>query len=554
MAPTLSKQEQVSEYIRCKNSFEYFSEHYILIELPGGDVNFNMYKRQKEMIHLLEEVKYLITLKSRQTGISTTLQAYCAWLVTFFDNVVVGILSKDSGEATSFARTIRSMVEKLPSWMSPGFSKYTEQTFITKKTSSKVISATVNPQEPTKTLRGKAITFLVIDEAAFIQKIDEAWESIAPALSTAQKGARKANIPYGTAIVSTPNKTNGIGKFYFEQWSYANNAIAPDSISNTLFRPIVVHWKDIPELADDPYWYSNTCALFNNDPRRIKQELELQFIPVGGSFFDENICSLLQENTQDLKPKQIFKLFNGEIWKYQDPIPGKYYIIGVDTASEYGKDMSAITVWDYETLDQVWEYNGKLPVTDFCKVVHYVCGEYSNAMVVVENNSLGNQVAESVDFSPYMHMLYKEKRGEQMVRGVSTNAKTRPLMIDAMYSYVTQFPGMVKSKRLALELVGLVTKSSGKVEGDDGCRDDLALTLAFCMYVRKYDPPLMLSYEKQTDGMLEKIMNMNYGNSVFDESSNNDDINARVMKKVKDDMFEDKTNNYFNILDFYSRS
>lgn len=547
----MTKQEQVAEYIKCKNSFEYYAENYVLIELPGGDSKFFMYKRQKDMIKQLESDKYLITLKSRQTGISTTLQAYCSWLVTFFDNVVVGILSKDSGEATAFARSIRSMVEKLPPWMNPGFSKYTEQTFITKKNSSKVISATVNPQEPTKTLRGKAITFLVIDEAAFIQKIEQAWESIAPALSTSQKLARSAGIPYGTVIVSTPNKTNGVGKFYFEQWSYANNNLAPGSDATTLFRPIIIHWKDIPELADDPHWYSNTCALFNNDPRKIKQELELQFIPVGGSFFDENTCSLLQENTQDLKPRQVFKLFNGEIWKYQDPIPGKFYITGVDTASEYGHDMSAITVWDYETLDQVWEYNGKLPVTDFCKVVNYVCGEYSNSIVVVENNSLGNQVAESLDFSPYSHMLYKEKRGDKLIRGLSTNAKTRPLMIDAMYSYVTQFPNMVKSKRLALELVGLVTKSSGKVEGDDGCRDDLALTLAFAMYVRKYDPPLMLSYEKQTDGMLERIVGMNY-DGFFEGLNSTDDLNARVIKQIKTDMDETPTN-YFNVLDFYSR-
>ena len=252
-----------------------------------------------------------------------------------------------------------------------------------------------------------------------------------------------------------------------------------------------------------------------------------------------------------MKPNQVFKLFNGEIWKYQDPIPGKFYITGVDTASEYGHDMSAITVWDYETLDEVWEYNGKLPVTDFCKVVNYVCGEYSNSIVVVENNSLGNQVAESLDFSPYSHMLYKERRGDKFIRGVSTNAKTRPLMIDAMYSYVTQYPNMVKSKRLALELVGLVTKASGKVEGDDGWRDDLALTLAFAMYVRKYDPPLMLSYEKQTDGMFEKIVGMNY-DGFFEGADTNEELNARVIRQIKTDMDEAPIN-YFNVLDFYSR-
>ena len=94
----LSK-ELVSEYLKCKASFEYYCEKYLLIEIPGGDVNLNLYGKQKELTDLLWKDHTVLVLKTRQTGISTTIQAYCSWLCTFHDNVVVGIISKDGREA-----------------------------------------------------------------------------------------------------------------------------------------------------------------------------------------------------------------------------------------------------------------------------------------------------------------------------------------------------------------------------------------------------------------------------------------------------------------------
>jgi len=79
----------------------------------------------------------------------------------------------------------------------------------------RICNSPVNPNAPDKTLRGKALTFLVIDEAAFVHHIDTAWTSLVPALSTSQMQARKANVPYGTVVLSTPNKTVGIGEWYF---------------------------------------------------------------------------------------------------------------------------------------------------------------------------------------------------------------------------------------------------------------------------------------------------------------------------------------------------
>jgi hypothetical protein len=333
-----------------------------MIEIPGKDAHLIPYRKQLELVNLVEEKKYVLVLKSRQVGISTIIQAYSAWLAIFFDNAVIGIISKDGKEATDFARAIRGMVEKVPDWMKPpkgplgkGFAKRTEQSFILTN-GSKVYASPVNPNAPDKTLRGKALTFLVIDEAAFVHHIDTAWTSMVPALSTNQMQAKKANVPYGTVVLSTPNKTVGVGEWYFKRYQ---SAVSRDDI----FEPFVIHWKSIKELAEDKDWYKTQCSLFDNDQRKIAQELELKFLPAEGSFFEAETVERVQDAIQ--KPLEKIRIFNGEIWKFANSIPGKYYILGVDTAPEHGEDKSAITVWDYETLEQVSEYQGKCKVLDF---------------------------------------------------------------------------------------------------------------------------------------------------------------------------------------------
>lgn len=96
----------IAEFLRCKQNFKYYCKNYVKIEMPGGDIPLDLYDKQDELIKLLYDEHYVLVLKTRQIGISTIIEAYISWLHTFFDNVVVGILSKDGGEATSFARHI----------------------------------------------------------------------------------------------------------------------------------------------------------------------------------------------------------------------------------------------------------------------------------------------------------------------------------------------------------------------------------------------------------------------------------------------------------------
>jgi len=536
MAKQLPKmaEENVLEFLRCRNSFDYFCRNYIIIEVPGEDLKLTPYKPQTKLTNLLNKDHFAIVLKSRQIGISTITQAYVAWLTTFYKNVVVGIISKDGPEATKFSRTIMGMIDKLPKWMRPGFNKRTERVFILDN-GCECYATPVAPNFPEKTLRGQAITFLVIDEAAFIKHIDVAWTSMVSTLSTNQKVARKNNVPYGTIILSTPNRTVGVGKWFYKKYVNAN-------AGNGLFRPFTIHWQDVEELANDPDWYRQQCEMWDNDPRKIQQELELKFLGSEGSFFEESTIEVIQSS--NVEPIEKIKIFNGEVWAFEKPIPDNFYIIGVDTAPEHGADKSAVVVWDYRDLRQVWEYQGKCPVQDFVKIVKLACATYPG-LVVIESNSYGNQVVEEIHNSEYSMMMYKEKRGQQLYKGLATTAKTRPLMIDALYSYISQYPESVRSSRLALELVGLISKSSGRVEADVDCHDDLVFASAVCFYVRKFDPPLMMAPMKLQESSFMDIMTLN-------DIGPSDIGNPEVMKYVKENIGE--MGGFVDIMSLYDRS
>ncbi len=531
-------EKYIAEYLKCRKDFEYFIRNYVKLELGGGDVLFNPYEKQLELIHTIQEKRHIIITKSRQIGISTIVQAYCAWLSVFYKNIVIGIISKDGPEATDFARIIRGMIDKFPPWVGAKFVKNTERSYILKN-GSKLYASPVPPISPDKTLRGKAITFLVIDEAAFVSKIDDAWTSIVPALSTNQKNAKKMNIPYGTIILSTPNKTMGVGKWYYSKWVSAKTG-------DNIFTPFQIHWKEIPELRDDPDWYDQQCKMLDHNQKKIQQELEMKFVATEGTFFEENTIEKLQDGKTD--PIEKIKAKGGWIWKFQDPIPGKHYLIGVDTASEHGSDKSTIEIIDYETLEQVWEFQGKSKVNEFCQVVELAASIYYNCTIIIERNSLGNQVVEYMENTDHSYKLYKGKKAgttKQKVNGLNNDASTRPLMIDALYSYISQFPNCIKSERLILELIGLVEKSSGKVEADKGLHDDLVLSLSFCHFVRKYDPPLMIEIDKYSQNSFMDVMDMNTENlkNKFDN---------KAIKKQLDDLIQDGSGGIVNTMEFFN--
>lgn len=560
---SFSTEEKLLEFYKCRDDPFYFIENYITLELPGKTVKMKLYKPQRKFMTSLLEDHYCIALKSRQIGISTVTQAWIVYTMVFYRNVVVGIISRDGDESTDFCRKVMSMIKELPPWISPKFTKDSERTFILDN-GSKFYASQVSLQNPSKTFRGKSITICIIDEAAFIDKIDDAFTGFAPSLFKNQKIAKKEGVPFGTVIISTPNKTTGIGKWFFNRWSEAFQEDGEEDAekeSNQIYVPHKIHWSDVAEFRDDPDWYKTQCAVLHNDPIKIGQELEMKFLASHNSFFPPEIIDIL--NSVDEKPSSVIEIEKNNLLMWEKPSPQKYYLIGVDIASASGSDKSVIEVIDFVTLEQVAEYVAKMRVDDFCKAVDMVSKIYARNLIIPENNSYGNQLVEyltnnsSGHFNVYeMTDRKKHSAKKKMKYGISTNASSRPLIIDALYTYIKENPELVRSPGLALELIGLEDNGRGKIEAGKGMHDDRAMALAFACYVRMYDAPLsvatamanevvddiadVIDMNMEGGGLPAKMSNLRHENEL-NQNAANKALQSHI-KKNFDKIIEDNQN------------
>jgi hypothetical protein len=567
MAGKISKTRlnYAAKYLEYKNDPIKFIEECIYIPTTGGSTLIKLHKPQKKILQSFFNDHHLILLKSRQLGFSTLCQVIIVYITTFYDNCVCGIVSRSGEEATDFCRKTENMIDQLPLWIRPKYKKCNEQSYILTNGSA-LFSSAISPQNPGAVFRGKSLSLLIFDELAHVKNADQAWTGVSPALSKSQNTAKLNNIPFGTIFLSTPNGTAGIGKFFFTYWKESENKMS-------IFQPHQIHWSEIPEYANDPQWYKNQCALLNHDRRKIAQELELKFITSDGALFDEDIQETLQEqalleNTVKEEISIPSTYTTEKIWKFKNININKFHIISVDTASQSGTDFSTVESIEYETMDQVLEFKGKLPVKEFANKVVKLCAKLCpHNIILIENNSYGTQVIEELMFDEeYQYNLFGEIKNKIFVPGLNTNLKTRPLIIDSLFTYIKEDPSIIKSKRLVFELLSLTNKNN-RVEADSGCNDDLVLAYAFVCYAKLYAKErlgdvsdLNLHFNEEIDksekDMTSLLFSLNqeaplYGNFLHADGMKK--FQHDVSDYVNDRVGYDETSGFINTFDLFRK-
>ncbi|MEM3827989.1 MAG: terminase family protein [Conexivisphaerales archaeon] len=519
----LTQEQIISELLLCKRDPLYFIEKYINIDLPGGEVVIPIYGKQKEVVNLVYKEHFVIILKSRQIGISTIVQAFCTYVLTFYTNLTIGVISKDGAEATDFVRKTRNMLRLLPEFMQPSkFLNDNRQSFEL-STKSRMLSAAVSLSNPGGVFRSKSISLLIIDEAAHIQKISEAYTALAFSLATAQQFAKQNGLPYGVIILSTPNGVTGTGEWFYKMWV--------DSLAGkTAFRPVVIHYKDAPFATNE--WVNTQKKLVNNDPVRISQELELQFVMARDSLFDSfEVSEAIQKTIDPIRvidrtyfddvtnsSVDLTKVSKGQWRIFEDFDPDKYYIIGVDIASSTGICESAIVITD-SNLVQVAEYSGKLRITDFEDEIIFAASElYPNSLLIVESN-YGKQLVERLANNPlvaaqmyFTDHFNKEHKLVSRTPGFDTTRSTRPEVIKQLYWAVTENPDRIKSMRLAQEIVSI------RKDFRSNDLSDLAICYGFIAYVAKFEP---FKIRQELDEEQRDTLNEMY--DLFDDEEPSDD-------------------------------
>ncbi len=90
-------EEQVIEFLKCKDDPVYFAKNYIkIVSLDHGLVPFSLYKFQEKLIQNFHKNRFNICKMPRQTGKSTTCVSYLLHYALFNDNVNIATCLRKS--------------------------------------------------------------------------------------------------------------------------------------------------------------------------------------------------------------------------------------------------------------------------------------------------------------------------------------------------------------------------------------------------------------------------------------------------------------------------
>ena len=471
MAKQNLKQIIKSEYTRCAKDPIYFMKKYCMIQHPTrGKIHFNLYPFQERSLDEFKKYDYNIILKSRQLGISTLTAGYSLWSMIFNQDFNVLVIATKQEVAKNLVTKVRVMHEFLPSWLK---GKTVEDNKLSLRFANgsqiKAVSAAGDAG------RSEALSLLVLDEAAFIDRIDEIWASAQQTLAT---GGR-------AIILSTPN---GTGNFFHKTWVKAE-------ADENKFNTIRLHWSVHPER--DQTWRDDQDSLLG--PKMAAQECDCDFISSGHTVVDGTLLQWFKETYQQ-EPSER-RGMGGDYWLWEYPDYSKSYMVVADVARGDSSDYSTFHVMETETVQQVAEFRGQPTTKEFGNMLVNVATEWNNALLVIENANVGwaaLQVAIDreyrnlyytyrndgvTDFDVAMSKGYDLKDKSQMVPGFTTSSRTRPLLISKLDIYFREKECTVRSKRLLDELFVFIWNGS-KAEAQQGYNDDLVMAFAIALYVR----------------------------------------------------------------------
>jgi hypothetical protein len=295
-----------------------------------GKIPFNLYNFQEKTIEDFVQHRFNIILKARQLGISSLTAGYSLWMMTFHQDKNILVVATKQDTAKNLVTKVRVMHANLPSWLKQ---KCTEDNKLSLRYSNGSQVKAVSSGEDSG--RSEALSLLILDEAAFIDKIEPIWAAASQTLSTG-----------GQCIaLSTPN---GIGNWFHKTWVGAE-----DGTNDWNF--IKLQRNLHPERDDE--WRTEQDRLLG--PSLAAQECDCDFLTSGQNVIDGVILDEYRKvHVQDpLEKRGIDSCF----WVWQPANYTKDYILCADVSRGDGSDFSAFHIMDVETMEQVAVFTNRLP-------------------------------------------------------------------------------------------------------------------------------------------------------------------------------------------------
>ena len=467
--PIQFTEEQIIEFLKCKEDPVYFANNYIkIVSLDEGLTQFHPYDFQEKLITNFHENRFNICKMPRQTGKSTTVVSYLLHYAVFNDSVNIGILANKAATARELLQRLQTAYENLPKWMQQGILSWNKGS-MELENGSKILAASTSASA----VRGMSFNILFLDEFAFVPNhvADSFFASVYPTI-TSGKNTK-------VIIVSTPH---GMNHFY-RMWHDAEK-------SKNEYIPTDVHWSEVP--GRDQKWKETTIA--NTSEQQFRVEFECEFLGSVNTLINPaKLKNLVYENP--IKR-------NAGLDIYEDPIKDHNYLMTVDVARGIGNDYSAFIVFDITEFPYrvVAKYrNNEIKPMLFPSVISEVGRGYNNSWLMIEVNDIGDQVASILHYDlEYDNILMASMRGRagQVVGtgfsgkksqlGVRMTAAVKKLGCSNLKTMMEDDKLLTTDYEIISELTTFAQRGNS-FEAEEGCNDDLAMCLVIFSWLVAQD-------------------------------------------------------------------
>jgi hypothetical protein len=467
--PIQFSQDQIVEFVKCKNDPVYFAKNYVqIVTLDHGLQPFKPYDFQEKLIKNFHSNRFNICKMPRQTGKSTTVVSYLLHYAIFNDNVNIAILANKASTARDLLSRLQTAYENLPKWLQQGILAWNKGS-MELENGSKILAASTSASA----VRGGSYNIIFLDEFAFVQNhlADDFFASVYPTISSGQSTK--------VIIVSTPHGMNHFYRLWHDAERGKNEYIPTD-----------VHWSEVP--GRDAKWKEQTIA--NTSEQQFKIEFECEFL---GSVDTLIAPSKLKSLVYDAPVKR-----NKGLDVYEDSESGKDYVITVDVARGVGSDYSAFVVFDITTFPHkiVAKYrNNEIKPMLFPNIIYDVAKNYNSAFILCEVNDVGDQVAAIIQYDlEYQNLLMCSMRGRAgQIVGQGFSGKKTQLGIKMSKTVkkvgCLNLKTMIEEDKLIFndyEIISELTtfiQKHNSFEAEEGCNDDLAMCLVIYAWLVSQD-------------------------------------------------------------------
>ena len=462
-------QEQIIEYVRCKNNPVYFAKQHVkIVSLDEGLTSFKPYDFQEKLIKRFHDNRFNICKMPRQTGKSTTCISYLLHYLLFNDSVNIGILANKAATARELLGRLQTAYENVPKWMQQGVLSWNRGS-LELENGSKILAASTSASA----VRGMSFNILFLDEFAFVPNhiAESFFASVYPTI-TSGKNTK-------VIMVSTPHGMNHFYRYWHDAERGKNEYIPTD-----------VHWSEVP--GRDAKWQAQTIA--NTSEQQFKVEFECEFLgSVDTLIAPSKLRTLVYENP---------KTRSAGLDVYEDPQPKHDYICTVDVARGVVKDYSAFVIVDITSFPHrvVAKYrNNEIKPMLFPNIIYEIATKYNKAFILCEVNDVGDQVASILNYDlEYANLLMASMRGRAgQVIGQGFSGKKTQMGVKMSKTVkkvgALNLKTMIESDKLIFndyeilsELTTFIQKSNS-FEAEEGCNDDLAMCLVIYAWLVAQD-------------------------------------------------------------------